>query len=858
MQDNRASGLMDVGEEGPDTFYLVPHSHWEGAVFSTREGYLQAHAPFIILLALRLLEMYPSYRFVLDQVCLVRPFLERYPENAARFRRFVDEGRLAIVGGLLVMPDVNMPGGESFVRQVLLGKRWFRETLGVDVKISWQLDTFGHHPQMPQILRQSGYTSMWTQRGGPDLSLPKDLTWEGLDGTTIPLYWLSMGYAVLYPTPTTYPEAGEFFRERYDTLTPNSLGAGRCGLSGFDVTRPEEHMPGMVDEFNRSESDTFRIQIALPSDYEEAVERRGAERPAVRGDLNPVFQGVYSSHIDVKQANREVERTLSAAETLGAVLAAVGDKADKATLERAWEPALFNQAHDVMSGVMLDHVYDDTMLTYDFSLRTGREELAARLATLAGKIDTRGEGIPVVVFNPTGWERTDILEVNVGLVEEDAQGISVVDAGGDEIPVQVLEEQRSAAGSLLHARIAFVARSVPALGHVVYRVLPSHRDAPADEVRNGTVSDGVLENEHYRIDVDTTTGAINSILVKEDNWEALAGPANVVAMEEDAGDYWELHGKLPKGHAAYNVPHGIPERGAAHLSTDQPGKPGDPVRGPVFDEITVSHPFGEKGVFNTSIRVYSELPRIEINTLVVNHDRYVRYRMMAPTAIREGVNVHEIPFGAVERPDEVELPAQTWVDRGDELHGLALLNRGLPGNNCVDGTLLLSLLRATCMYPKGHAEYTPDTCHERGFKKGRGLSFEYALVPHSADWREAGIFREGQAYNHPLLACTAEVHPGDLPPRWGLIEVRHPNVVVSALKPGEDDGVILRIYEATGRAAEDVEIVSALPIESVEEVNLVEDPVRTVESTPGGLRVDLKPFEIRTLRLFYGKKEQKA
>ena len=837
----------------PDVFYLIPHSHWEGAVFSTREGYLQERGPSIVLSALRLLEMYPSYRFVLDQVCLVKPFLERHPEQAAVFRRFVNEGRLAIVGGLLVMPDVNMPSGESFVRQVLLGKRWFRETLGVEVNISWQLDTFGHHPQMPQILRQSGYTSMWTQRGGPDIDLPIELTWEGLDGTTIPLYWLSMGYALLHPSPTTFPELSAFFRERYDKLTPNSLGSGRCGLNGFDVSMPEEHIPGMVEEINRRESHAFRMQIALPADYEEAVEQRGVERPVVRGDLNPVFQGVYSSHIDLKQATREIERVLTAAEKLGAILAALGEDVDNSPLEQAWEPALFNQAHDIMAGVMLDHVYDDTMQSYDFSLRLAREELAARLGMLAEQIDTRGEGVPVVVFNPLGWSRTDIVEVNVGLVEEDAQGISVVGPNGDEIPVQILHALRSAGGSLLHARIAFAARAVPALGHAVYRAVPSASRssvADLDEVGNPTpAGSATVENKLYRLDIDPTTGAINSILVKDGEWEALAGPANVVAQEEDIGDYWELHGRLPKGYIPYNVKHGVPEPGSAQLSTDEPGTPGTVTRGPVFEEVRVSHPFAEKGSFHTAIRLYSELPRIEITTSIVNHDRYVRYRMVVPSSIQQGRNTHEIPFGAVERPDGVELPAQTWVDRGDGSRGVALLNRGLPGNNCVDGALLLSLLRTTCIYPKGWPEYVPNTCHEKGFKEGGHLTFDYALVPHSADWRQAGIFREGQAYNNPLLACTAGIHSGNLPPRWGFIDVRHPDVVVSALKPGEDGGVILRIYEATGRAADGVEILSALPIESVEEVNLVEDPIRPVKSSRNGLRVDLKPFEIRTLRI---------
>src|SRR6266446_4279411 len=91
-----------------DTFYFIPHTHWEGAVFKTREEYLEMGLPNI-LRALKLLRRYPDYRFVLDQVCYVKPFLERYPEARATFRQLVDEGRLAIVGGTDVMLDVNIP-----------------------------------------------------------------------------------------------------------------------------------------------------------------------------------------------------------------------------------------------------------------------------------------------------------------------------------------------------------------------------------------------------------------------------------------------------------------------------------------------------------------------------------------------------------------------------------------------------------------------------------------------------------------------------------------------------------------------------------------------------------------------------
>ena len=119
----------------------------------------------------------------------------------------MDEGRLAIVGGLDVMPDANMPGGESFVRQVLYGKGYFRKALGVDVTIGWQLDSFGHHAQLPQLMTLAGYRSFWSQRGVPHANVPSEFFWEGLDGTRIPFYWLPSNYAITYSRPRQCPSS---------------------------------------------------------------------------------------------------------------------------------------------------------------------------------------------------------------------------------------------------------------------------------------------------------------------------------------------------------------------------------------------------------------------------------------------------------------------------------------------------------------------------------------------------------------------------------------------------------------------------------------------------------------------------
>ena len=840
--------MHDGADESQDTYFVIPHTHWEGAVFKTREQYLEMGLPHI-LMALRLLKLYPDYRFTLDQACYVQPFLQRYPEEEAAFRRFVDEGRLAIVGGTDVMLDVNMPGGESFVRQVLYGKGYFRRRLGVDVTVGWELDTFGHHAQMPQLLKQAGYRSYWFARGVPDWDVPAEFLWEGIDGSRIPAFWLPNGYSATYGSPESLGAFAQFFQERFDQLAPFARGPGRVGLAGADVDTPEEHVPPLVEAFNRNPDRPYDLQLAVPADYEAAVDMRPDQRQVVTGELNPIFQGIYSSRIELKQRTRELECLLTTAEKLAVPLSCLDEETDAANLWRAWEPLLFNQAHDLMAGVMTDPVYEDTVRSFDFSRRIAREEVQTRLQSLTSRIDTQGEGIPLVVYNSLSWTRTDLAVADVGFTDDEVMDLKLVAPGGQAPALQILESEQNSSGSLLHARIAFVARDVPALGYAVYHLLPLG-SGDSSRLEAGPQQDAVMENEHYQVELDPASGAITRLLVKDGSWNALCGPGNVAAMEEDHGDLWEPYRPLDaRIRVAMKERHPAPGPGQATFSTDRMDRPGAVRRGPVVTEFSVAHPFGDEGQFSTRLRLCAGLRRIDIRTRILNNDRFVRYRLLFPTSIREGESVHEIPFGAVRRPDGIEFPAQNWIDYGDGERGISLLNRGLPGNNVADGTMMLSLLRSATIGSYGFGGgHEPGMASDSGLELGRELAFDYALMPHAGDWRRAGVYREGLEFNNPLLVHTAAPHPGALPERWSFVQIAHPNVVVSALKPGENGGAVLRLYEATGQQAHEVRIGLSARIRAAEEVDLMEDPGRKLEVAGDAVQVDLRPFEIKTIR----------
>jgi alpha-mannosidase len=839
-----------------DILWIIPQTHWEGAVFKTKEEYLEIGLPHI-LQAMNLLKLDPEYRFVLDQVSYVKPFLDSYPEEVANFQKYIEEGRLQIVGGMDVMPDVNIPSGESWIRQVSFGKGYYRDRLGVDVKSGWALDTFGHHAQMPQLLKSAGFESYWLERGVKDSSVPSEFVWQGLDGSKIPVFFPHESQFT--DVPKNLIEFDVFARNVYAARKLSSLNANLSSLAGADVSEPEPDLPKLVQEFNKKNNAPFSLRFAVPAEFEAATAR--GNLPVVRGELNPVFQGVYSSRIDLKQWMRSDERVLTDAESLSALALTLGVGAAKQDLKQAWEPVLFNQAHDLSSGTIVDKVYQEAIRGYRLAQEIGEASIGNSLDTIGSRIDTRGEGIPIAVFNTLGWPRTDCVEAEFGFSDSGLSNLVLVDPSGHSTPIQFVETLRHPDGGIRHVKLEFVARDVPAFGYSVYRLvskpaeaaanIPSPSEASHDQPMTTRLNDHAsIENEYYRASFDLWTGELTDLRVKAGDWAALKGPANVVTREQDGGDLWELEGTLNGGrYVGMTRLQPLPRPDRSQLSSEFVGGNGETTTGPVFSEFQISHPF-ENGSFATRVRLYRGIPRVNIRTKIVNNDKMVRYRVLFPTAISNGKRVDEIPFGAVERPQAKEFPAQNWSDYSDGDRGVALLNRGLPGNNVAENTLVLSLLRSARIsaYPF-HGGYEPGVSSDLGFELGEEHTFDYALVPHAGDWKGAAIYRSGMEFNRPLIPRKLALHAGALPNRWGWLEVSAGNVVTSALKPGSDNSLIVRVYEASGQSSPGMKIKMASPVASAFESDVIEREGTGIAVRGNTLQFDLAPFQIKTFKL---------
>jgi alpha-mannosidase len=726
-------------------------------------------------------------------------------------------------------------------------KRWCRDALGVDVKVAWLVDTFGHHPQLPQLLAGAGFDSFWFCRGVPQDDLPSEFLWQGIDGTKISAFWIPGFYGLFHGPPRDDAGFANFFQQRFDALTSHVHGPERVGLAGVDVCPPEEDLTPLIQRFNQRTDAPFEIRQAGPEEFAAVVAKRG-DRPTFSFDLNPIFQGTYSSRIELHQERRALESLLLCAESLAATAAGLGTPSRDVDFERAWEPLLFNQTHDLASGVMTDPVYDDTRRSDAFVRRLGEEIVDAAFARVAERIDTRGDGVPIVVWNESSWPRSDVVTVEVA-APPGAAWLEVVDADGRALATQLDSVRRLADGALAQARVSFLAREVPPLGWATFHVRatapePGQERPPELKPISPAFGDDSLENEFFRVVVDRTTGALTSLRERGSDRELLAAPGNVVARSPDAGDLWEIGRPLDGGMYIASKEHRpVPSVATALMSSMLNGKPASIARGPVFSELRVADHFGG-GDFATRIRVAPGVPRVDVETTLTNREKHVRYQALFPTTIASGRRVDEIPFGSLERSAGVEFPVQNWIDWSDDRGGVALLNRGLPGNVVTDGVVMVSLLRAVDLrgYNEGRAS-------ETGFELNVPRTLAYSVVPHAAGVRRSDLVRRGLEFNRPLLARKVAAHAGSLPARRSGLEVSSPDVVVTAFKPGQGGTTILRLYEASGLPAPRVTLRFATRITEAERANLLEDAVVLLSTDGATLTLDLRPFEIATLRV---------
>ncbi|HEX4756473.1 MAG TPA: alpha-mannosidase, partial [Terracidiphilus sp.] len=389
--------------------------------------------------ALQLMYEYPDYKFTQSAAAYNEWMADKYPDMNAEIAQRIKEGRWEIVGGMWVEPDLNMPDGESLVRQLLVGKRWFKQAYGVDVRIGWNPDSFGYTWQLPQIYKKSGVDYFVTQKmtWNDTNQLPfKLFWWESPDGSKV-LAYFPHDYVNTTMNPVRLAEDLKNARERSPGMTEmlDLYGVGDHGGGptraildeGFHWAGPDHVTPkyefGSAQSFFSSvekniapQSPTWNYQSIAKGYTPPAAAAGQVSIPTWKSELYFEYhRGVMTTQANHKANMRHSEEQVENAEKWASLAWLDGKKYPAAEITEDWKKVLFNQFHDLAAGSGIGVIYKDAQRDYDVVRWSTDEISSGALKTVAEGIDTRGEGIPVLVYNPLGWERSGDVHVQVQL-----------------------------------------------------------------------------------------------------------------------------------------------------------------------------------------------------------------------------------------------------------------------------------------------------------------------------------------------------------------------------------------------------------------------------------------------------------
>jgi alpha-mannosidase len=851
MKKNYESGMV----------YLVPLSHYDVIWVFTKEDYYYINIDLILRKVVEILVKNKDYKFMIEQVYLLEEVERRYPELFEKLDDFIRKGRIEVADGEYLMADTMLPNGETLVREILYGKRYVNEKFGVEVPVMWQADSFGLNAQLPQIYRKSKYKYIAFRRGCFENS-PTEFLWEGLDGTKIISYFLPLGY-----------RAGmdlQKLDESYETL--RKLSSTPCILmpSGSGGFVPQEDTTKVVRKWN--ENHRVKMRIATPSEYFKELEKYADKFTIRRGEMfsgrySEVFPDVASSRIWLKQSLRKYENKLIDFEKFASINYIFEKKYYPGILRNCWEKIMFLGFHDVAPGTGMDSGYEEAKQHIGFlNTQLGCLTPMTLKSLIANDVDKKVNG-DVVVFNPLSWDVTNWVEVNLDFDLGKIRNLSCLKSGDDEIDIAMLHYSKYKDGSYEKATIGFFA-NVPATGYRVYKILGKKQKAK--KLRSLKINGNVVENKFFKLHFDFSSGLID---VFEDGKKVCNG--NDLVIEAEIGDLYyhrEPLGIPLRTESGEGVTFGSfraknfwidksPLRVVINILTDYyslrwPYKMTDRLKPLIW-----KHQFIR---FKKEIIVYRDLPRIDFVTRVDNRHPRMRLRVRFDTDIDNKEYTCENQFGAVKRKtnqyyldtkDWVEQssgvsPSLNWVDYSNKDGGITVLNKGTPENEVRDKSVYITLLRAvdilSCDGVAGPAIPVPDASEKKKY------DFIYSLYPHKGSWQEAKSYKQGHEFNNTLIAIQT-LNREKYRPENSFLKAEPDNIIVSAIKKAEeDDGIIVRLYEAIGQKTE-ATITLFKASQKVEVLNFLEEHDeefdKKVMVKGSKIKMNVKPFEIVTIKI---------
>ncbi|NLA06246.1 MAG: alpha-mannosidase [Firmicutes bacterium] len=805
----------------------IGHTHidvaWLWRIAQTREKAAGSFAT-----ALKLMDEYPEYVFMSSQPQLYKFVKEDYPALYEEIRQRVREGRWEPEGSMWVEADCNVVSGESLVRQIMFGKRFFSEEFRVDNKILWLPDVFGYSAALPQIMRKSGIDYFMTTKISWNQfnKLPYDtFMWRGIDGSEMLTHFITTRdyEESLTSWSTTYngdlkpsQVMGAWQRYQQKALNNDVLISYGHGDGGGGTTRE------MIENglrMARGIPGCPRVRMETPRSFFGRLDKTvsGNKRlPTWVGELYLEFhRGTYTSMGRNKRANRKSELLYGDVETLSSFAMLMGADYPQEDINRGWEGILTNQFHDILPGSSIKEVYDDSREDYDGIISSGHELARKALDIVVSEIGV--DSMSVVVFNTLGYDRDDVAEFTV---PENLEHPCVVDSDGQVIPCQVatLDEKRIG---------LFTARGVPAKGYKTYTLLDR-----ASEVSSGlTVNSFKLENAYFELQLDEK-GTLLSIYDKVNQRQVL--------KKGERGNRLLAFQDMPANWQNWDIDISYQEK---MWEVDRVDKTEILEVGPVRAGIRIHKTFLDSKIIQ-DVLIYSDIPRIDFRTYIDWKESQILLKAAFPVDVNAEKATYEIQFGNVERPTHwntlwdvarFEVCGHRWADLSEGGYGVSLMNDCKYGYDIKDGEIRLTLL-------KSGIEPNPVADQEEHW-------FTYSLYPHGGDWKAASTVKAAYSLNVPLRARVVRSSAGSLPKTLSMIRIDADNVMLETVKKAESsDEIVVRLYEFENKRA-DVKAEFFRELTAVSECDLLENEINRVSQQGSAFSFEIRPYEIKTFKL---------
>ncbi|MHC5005504.1 MAG: alpha-mannosidase, partial [Planctomycetota bacterium] len=695
--------------------------------------------------ALRLMERFDDFRFACTQPQQYAWIERDAPELFAQIAARVAEGRWEPTGAMWVEPDCNVPGGESLVRQLLYGIRYFRTAFGdaAPQHVLYLPDTFGFPPALPQLMDLAGLDTFVTNKlawNRTNRFPHATFRWRGLDGTEVLAHCLP----------------GEDYNA---TVTPRELrrgervlvakgGAAACpawlqpfgyGDGGGGPTAAMIHAIGLagacegLPAARLSSIGAFRRELR---DQHARLRDAGRDLPLWDGELDlELHRGTYTSQGWLKRANRRAERELRAAEWLtGAGPVAAEEAAATDATERlgeAWRLLLLNQFHDILPGSSIAAVSDEARAQLDHVHDVAGTLVEDGIRRWAGAVATGAARRPALVLNETSWPRTGVFECDgepCFAADVPALGARVVDRDAEPEALPARAEGDVLVNGLLSA-------TIDAGGRI------------ADLRRPGSAR-GATHDE--------------------------GGPLNQLVLYEDLPRRWE----------AWDIDEEYTE--CSEPVTGPATRRTVVADGPLRVAIEVELPLGAASRIVQRFVLDAGSPCLVVHATIDWHEDRRLLRALFPFDVRTRHVTCGTQLGHAVRPGHRNSPWERaryewcvhgWMDLSEPGFGAALLSDGIYGQSGHDSVLGLSLLRGPLF---------PDPGADRGVHE-----LTYGVMLHDGDWRGAGVDREAARLQAPLRAVPLlPAQTGPVAATWAplRVDVRGgAGVEITAVKRAEDD-----------------------------------------------------------------------